>query len=210
MDPTAGWYKGMTLTDMKEARKAVRERARIYNKPFRVIKACARNWTTECISGPSCPYRVRIICSRSKGPENGRMILSEFNPQHLCTVDGTMNPEAQPAASLEQQQPLPQMTDADPGVGEPPRQRAERAVVACEPCKRSKVRCSGINPCEPCIARRAQCVFLGAEKLVVIPERYLRMLEDRYAATSMNQIDPADRSFPEHEESHAPPSTNAS
>ncbi|KAL4909249.1 hypothetical protein BDW74DRAFT_146239 [Aspergillus multicolor] len=126
----------MIITDMKEARKAVRERARLYNKPFRVIKSCARTWYTECITGPSCPYKVRIMSGRSKGPENGRIILSEFNPQHFCPVDGTVNLETQPAAAaaaataLEQQQPLPQMTEADVvAVAEPPRQRGKRVVV---------------------------------------------------------------------------------
>ncbi|KAJ5083301.1 hypothetical protein N7456_012728 [Penicillium angulare] len=56
-----------------------------------------------------------------------------------------------------------------------------RSQSACYYCRSQKVKCSGKHPCAKCVSSQKTCVFPSQERVVTIPESYVRRLESEIA-----------------------------
>ncbi|KAF4950175.1 hypothetical protein FSARC_13281 [Fusarium sarcochroum] len=57
------------------------------------------------------------------------------------------------------------------------RRNGGRRSTACQRCHKQKVKCSRERPCRNCQSARVDCVYAGRDKLLTVPESYLRSLE---------------------------------
>ncbi|KAH8811331.1 fungal-specific transcription factor domain-containing protein [Xylogone sp. PMI_703] len=104
----------------------------------------------------------------------------------------------------------------DPGLDTGPNNRvnnqSRRATVppsrrktlnACQRCRRKKIKCSGLSPCQNCSERGTRCMYQDLGKKVVIPEAYLEHLKstiNRLEEQVANKpLQPDQQSVPVHE-----------
>ncbi|ODQ63611.1 hypothetical protein NADFUDRAFT_84251 [Nadsonia fulvescens var. elongata DSM 6958] len=57
-----------------------------------------------------------------------------------------------------------------------------RVTLACERCRRRHIRCSGGEPCNSCKRTGSACVYVEAEKKIVVSIKYIRNLQAQIAA----------------------------
>ncbi|ATY65318.1 C6 transcription factor [Cordyceps militaris] len=56
--------------------------------------------------------------------------------------------------------------------------KARRTTNACSPCRQSKIKCSGEEPCQNCQRRLVRCHFTQGNNKVVVTEKYLQDLRE--------------------------------
>ncbi|KIV86015.1 hypothetical protein PV11_01658 [Exophiala sideris] len=62
-----------------------------------------------------------------------------------------------------------------------PQALRKKVPNACQRCKRKKIRCSGLSPCQTCIERSETCVYEDLGRKVTVTESYLRRLTTKLA-----------------------------
>ncbi|KAH6656516.1 fungal-specific transcription factor domain-containing protein [Truncatella angustata] len=68
----------------------------------------------------------------------------------------------------------------------PPKKASKRSSNACTRCRKQKIKCSGLQPCEGCKKRKANCIFDDAGDKVVVTRAFLLELQ-RKASRSQQQ-----------------------
>ncbi|KAK7219698.1 hypothetical protein V2G26_007701 [Clonostachys chloroleuca] len=63
----------------------------------------------------------------------------------------------------------------------PPRRVAKRSTYACSRCRRQKIKCSGLQPCDNCAQRRLTCTFDKRDNKVMVTQGYLADLQHKIA-----------------------------
>ncbi|KAI0897658.1 fungal-specific transcription factor domain-containing protein [Annulohypoxylon nitens] len=63
----------------------------------------------------------------------------------------------------------------------PPKKTSKRSSNACIRCRKQKIKCSGLQPCEGCMKRKANCVFDDAGDRVVVKRAFLLELQQKAA-----------------------------
>ncbi|KAH6643502.1 fungal-specific transcription factor domain-containing protein [Boeremia exigua] len=66
-----------------------------------------------------------------------------------------------------------------PSPSDMPKPGTSRASVACDACRKRKVKCSGNVPCVSCQRRSIQCTVAEDSRRIVVSERYLQSLHLR-------------------------------
>ncbi|KAI1394410.1 fungal-specific transcription factor domain-containing protein [Hypoxylon trugodes] len=57
------------------------------------------------------------------------------------------------------------------------RRKARRTANACQPCRQSKIKCSGDDPCQNCKRRSIRCHFAEGGNKIIVSEKYLQQLQ---------------------------------
>lgn len=74
----------------------------------------------------------------------------------------------------------------------------KRASAACERCRKRHVRCSGGEPCETCAKQNAECIYLEAEKKIVVTLKYWKRVQEelkelKHELSTRNKTEEAER-----------------
>ncbi|KAF6809657.1 C6 transcription factor [Colletotrichum musicola] len=78
------------------------------------------------------------------------------------------------------------------------RRITKRSSYACSRCRRQKIKCSGLHPCNNCTQRRLTCIFDERDNKVMVTQGYLSELQQKIACLERAQA----RAFAERSSRH--------